>query len=292
MRAACEDHEEAIGFAHDPDAIGNQVALVNAQAEIRGKTDIEDGIGFVERAGEEKAEEHQEVDAEISPNERPDNSAATGVDGLGRSLRFRRLGCDRSRRYRRRCGLTRLPFRNFCHRPVCCCYRKRKSMSRECPYQMLPINTGLYDLAMAVSRVSRRIFSVCILVSARLRVGSAAAMVHPLRKARRGRRENRRLRVAGSVELNWAVQRRHQRQQQRRPPQRQKQAAATNSTPRSTAKSRRDAGGTKPTATAGRFDGAELGGAKATPTATSKTPASTAKAGGRYPSIRHCRISG
>src|SRR5271170_6543467 len=111
MRAACEDHEEAIGFAHDPDAIGNQVALVNAEAEISGKTDIEDGIGFVERTGEEKAEEHQEVDAEISPNERPDNSAATGADGLGR-------------------GLTRLPVRNFCNRPVCCCYRKRKSMSR------------------------------------------------------------------------------------------------------------------------------------------------------------------
>src|SRR5271169_3856866 len=166
VRAAGEDHEEAIGFAHDPDAIGNQVALVNAQAEISGKTDIEDGIGFVERAGEEKTEEHQEVDAEISPNERPDNSAATGVDGLGRSLRFRRLGCDRSRRYRRRCGLTRLPFRNFCHRPVCCCYRKRKSMSRECPYQMLPINTGLYDLAMLVSRVSRRKF-LCVFWLAR-----------------------------------------------------------------------------------------------------------------------------
>src|SRR5271170_4262454 len=254
MRAACEDHEEAIGFAHDPDAIGNQVALVNAKAEVPGKTDIEDGIGFVERTGEEKAEEHQEVDAEISPNERPDNSAATGVDGLGRSLRFRRLGCDRSRRYRRRCGLTRLPFRNFCHRPVCCCYRKRKSMSRECPYQMLPINTGLYDLAMLVSRVSRRKFFVRILVSARLRLG-------------------------GSMELNWAVQRQHQRQRQRRPPQRQKQAAATNSTPGSTAKSRRDAGATKPAA--GRCDGAELGGTKTTPAATSKTPASTAKAGGR-----------
>jgi len=38
----------------------------------------------------------------------------------------------------------------------------------------------------------------------------------------------------------------------------------------------------KPTATAGRFDGAKLGGAKATPTPTAKTPASKAKAGGRY----------
>src|SRR5271170_6091139 len=38
---------------------------------------------------------------------------------------------------------------------------------------------------------------------------------------------NLRLRLAGSMELNWAVQRQHQRRRQRRPPQRQKQAAAT-----------------------------------------------------------------
>src|SRR5271163_3515145 len=101
---------------------------------------------------------------------------------------------------------------------------------------MLPTNSGLYDLAMAVSRVSRRKFFARVSVSARLRVGSVEA-----------------------------------------------RCTVTKSETRVTA---------KPTATAGRFDGAELGGTKTTPAATSKTPASTAKAGGRYPSIRHCRISG
>src|SRR5580693_2780734 len=162
VRAAGVDHEQAIGLAHDPDAVGHQIALINAQAKIRWEADVEDGVGFVERAGKEETEEHQEVDAQVPPNKRPDNSTATSVDGFCRSLLCRRLGCDHSRRYRRRCGLTRLPFRNFCHRPVDNCYCKRKSMSREFPYQMLLINTGLYDLRMAVSRVSRLIFSVRI----------------------------------------------------------------------------------------------------------------------------------
>src|SRR5271155_4808706 len=160
VRTASEDDEEAIGLADDPDAIGHEVALVNAQAEIRREADIEDGVGFVQRAGEEKTEEHQEVDAQVPPNKRPDDSAAAGVDGFGRKMPFRRLGCNRSRRDRRRCGLTRLPFRNFCHRPVCCCYGKRKSMSREFPYQTLLTNKGLYDLRVAVSRLSRLKISV------------------------------------------------------------------------------------------------------------------------------------
>ena len=96
------------------------------RAKSDGKSDVESGIWFVQRAGKEKPEEHQEVNAQIPPNTRPYNSAAAGIDRLCRSLCFRRLRCRRSRRRRRRCGLRRLPFGNFCHRPVemLCCYKQ------------------------------------------------------------------------------------------------------------------------------------------------------------------------
>src|SRR5271156_1079895 len=67
-------------------------------------------------------------------------------------------------------------------------------------------------------------------------------------------------------------------------------ARFTNSRPESTAKRRRDAGATKPTAA--RFDETEPAATKATATsqskATSKTPASKEKAGGRYKFNGNC----
>ena len=71
MGAARENHEDAVRLAHHPDAIGHQEALVDAQGEIGGIADMKIGIGFVQRAGKEKPQEHQEIDAEISPNDRP-----------------------------------------------------------------------------------------------------------------------------------------------------------------------------------------------------------------------------
>jgi len=118
MRATGEDDEEAIRLADDPDAIGHQKALVNSETEIGGKADIKSGIGLVQSAGKEKPEEHQEVHAEVAPNTGPYNSAAARIDGLRSGLRFGRLRRGRRRRYWRLCGLSRLPFGNFCHRPV------------------------------------------------------------------------------------------------------------------------------------------------------------------------------
>ena len=52
--AARKDHENAVGLAHHPDAVGHQKTLVDAQIEIRRETDGEDGIGFVQGARERK----------------------------------------------------------------------------------------------------------------------------------------------------------------------------------------------------------------------------------------------
>ena len=123
-----------------------RIALVNAETEIGGKADVEGGIGFVQSAGKEKAEEHQQVDAEIAPDTSPYNSAAARIDRLGGGLCFRRLGRLRFRRYWRRRGLSRLPFGNFCHRPVEIAIPQTKTINLRWPIQSEEMNSGLYDL--------------------------------------------------------------------------------------------------------------------------------------------------
>ena len=89
--AARKDHEDAVGFAHHPDAIGHQEALIDAQAEVRGIADGENGVGFVERARKEEPQEHQEVDAEIAAHRRPDHAPAHPVRRRAAAAFQRRL---------------------------------------------------------------------------------------------------------------------------------------------------------------------------------------------------------
>ena len=82
MGAACENDKNSVRLAYHPDAVGHQEALVDTEREIRGVSDIENGIGLVQRAREEEPQEHQEVDAKIAPDTRPDNSSAAVIDFL------------------------------------------------------------------------------------------------------------------------------------------------------------------------------------------------------------------
>src|SRR5262249_18423212 len=71
MGAASENREQAIRLADDPDAIGHQISLIDAQTEIGWKAGGENRVGLIERPRKEKPQEHQEVDAEIAPNTGP-----------------------------------------------------------------------------------------------------------------------------------------------------------------------------------------------------------------------------
>src|SRR5271156_1181860 len=117
MSAAGENYEHAIWLFYDPDAIGVQETLVNAERKIRGVADAENSIRFVQRAGKEKAEEHQEVDAEISPDTGPNYATTAPVDifdrffvGRGGCFGFRCGGSSR----RGRC-LCYLALGLICH---------------------------------------------------------------------------------------------------------------------------------------------------------------------------------
>ena len=74
-----------------------------SERKIGRITDIENRVGLIERAGKEKAEEHQEIDAEISPNAGPDDATTTPVNLFDRFLVGRRCGfCIRGDRRSRR----------------------------------------------------------------------------------------------------------------------------------------------------------------------------------------------
>src|SRR5579862_4901891 len=56
MRAARKDHEQAAGIDHDPNAVGLQEILVDAGMKAGRRTDVENGVGLVERSREEKSQ--------------------------------------------------------------------------------------------------------------------------------------------------------------------------------------------------------------------------------------------
>ncbi len=57
MRAARVDHEHSIGCAINPDAIFLLEFGIDAERELRGIADLENGIGFEKSAGKKEPEE-------------------------------------------------------------------------------------------------------------------------------------------------------------------------------------------------------------------------------------------
>ena len=74
MRAAGEDHKQAVRLAHHPNPVLLFEALVNARLEIRGVTDFENRAGLEKRARKEEAQEHQEIRAQESRYAAPDQA--------------------------------------------------------------------------------------------------------------------------------------------------------------------------------------------------------------------------
>ena len=60
MRTHRRDHENAFGVSHDPDPVLALELGIDAESEVGGVADLEPGLGLVQRALEEEAEEHQE----------------------------------------------------------------------------------------------------------------------------------------------------------------------------------------------------------------------------------------
>ena len=61
-------------FADHPDAVLGLEALIHARLEIRRVPDFENRAGFEKCARKEKAEEHQKIGGEKTPNTTPDDS--------------------------------------------------------------------------------------------------------------------------------------------------------------------------------------------------------------------------
>ena len=75
MSAATKDYEDAVGFPNHRDAGLGLESLIHAWLEIRWVPDFENRAGFEKCAWKEKAEEHQEISGEKTPNTTPYDSS-------------------------------------------------------------------------------------------------------------------------------------------------------------------------------------------------------------------------
>jgi len=96
------NNEEPVRFLDDPDTMAHQELLIDAQIEIRRKTNRKDSIRLVERPRKEKPQEHQEVDAEIPADGRPDDAPAHAIRRNCGGFIGAGFGCGRF--CRNRCG--------------------------------------------------------------------------------------------------------------------------------------------------------------------------------------------
>jgi len=101
MSAAGENDEEPVRLLDDPDTVAHQELLIYAQVEIRRIADGENSVGFVKRPREEEPQEHQEIDAEITADGRPDHPPAHAIR---RSLLCRLISAGFDRRFCRSRG--------------------------------------------------------------------------------------------------------------------------------------------------------------------------------------------
>src|ERR1017187_3839101 len=72
------DHEDALGVAHHPNTVVFLKFGIDPEAEIRRVADQKFGFRLVERAREEEAQEHQEIDAQRAQHRRHHKTAAAG----------------------------------------------------------------------------------------------------------------------------------------------------------------------------------------------------------------------
>jgi hypothetical protein len=96
MRATGEDDEEPVRLLDHPDAVAHQELLIDAEVEIRRIANGKDGIRLIKRPREEEAQEHQEIDTEITADGRPDHPPAHAI---GRGLLGRLFGAGFDRRF-------------------------------------------------------------------------------------------------------------------------------------------------------------------------------------------------